>query len=194
MYKFVCCLTGLLCLVSSQITPEDIDDLRSAIREEIDESGNNRKLLASIVRLVFHDCAGPSNSHNLTSQCNGCIDLSNTDHNGLLQSAITPLEDIFTEFSAEININRADFWAFAATVAIQYAQELDTSNPDDTLPLIPYYFGRETCATSPDSFETKEFVGAAWGFKSISDWFEENVGFTERETVAIIGRSFYVCV
>jgi len=121
------------------------------------------------------------------SQCNGCIDFNNDDHAGLFNLAVAPLELLYEEVSDEVDINRADFWAFAATVAVEYAQEMDTANPRDTLPSIPYYFGRHECPSSPDSIDTKAFVGAAWGWSDIANWFDEHLGFSERETVAIIG-------
>merc|ERR1712087_419269 len=52
---------------------------------------------------------------------------------------------------------------------------------------IPYYFGRETCPTSPDAADTKSFVGAAWDFTDVMTWFQEHVGFTQRQVVAILG-------
>eukprot|EP01084_Bolivina_argentea_P029967 55600_1 len=171
----------------SEITLQDVDELRTQIRQKIDRSSRNRRMLAPIVRLIFHDCAGPIDLEGeSTSQCNGCIDEDNIfDHAGLFPSAITPLEDIYELW--EDDINRADFWALAATIAIEYAQELDESNPGDSLPTIPYYIGRTACPSSPDAVDTKAFASAEWGWKNISIWFQQHLGFTDREVVAILG-------
>jgi len=174
------------CLAQSTVTIDDINDVREDIRQLLDESGNNRDAIGAVVRLIFHDCAGPfSTTDTGLSQCNGCIDEDNEDHAGLFNGAVDPLEEVFPLYSDIMN--RADFWALAATLALEYAQELDESNPGNALPAIPYYFGRETCATSPDAADTKAFVGAAWGWTDIAAWFEEHVDFTERQVVAIMG-------
>jgi len=171
-------------LISAQIDAQDIDDLRTDIRQVYIDGGNNHQLLARAVRLAFHDCSGPFTESGLTSGCNGCVDFENDDHAGMT-SIITPLEDVYEAWSGDMS--RADFWAAAATIALEYASELDTVFPSDALPDIPYYFGRTDCSTSPDATDTKEFVGAAWGWNNVSAWFEEHLGFDSREIVTIIG-------
>jgi len=181
---FVCSATiAVISGQTSEITAENIDDLRVEVREVMDRGGNNHQLLARIVRLAFHDCSGPFDD-GTGSGCNGCIDLENDDHAGM-QSIINPLELVYDAWSGDMS--RADFWATAATIALEYAKELDTEFPDDTLPSMPYYFGRVDCESSPDATDTKQFASAAWGFQSISAWFQEHLDFNSREIVTIIG-------
>ena len=100
-------------LNQSQITEEELDDLRTELREEFDASGRFRDLLASTVRLIFHDCSGPPESGDAVSICNGCIDFSNEDHAGLVAQAVNPLEDIYNKSGWSDQMSRADFWATA---------------------------------------------------------------------------------
>ena len=72
-----------------------------------------------------------------------------------------------------------------ATIAIEYAQELDRSN--DILPAIPYFFGRSDCITSPDGIKTRQFPDAHAGWRETINWFQRFLGFSARETIAITG-------
>ena len=103
------------------VTAHHINDLRRQLRKAFDESGastdekfNFRPLLASVVRLIFHDCAGPNNDDpNIISTCNGCIDVNLSDNAGLTQLAINPLEELFQDplYKWSEKMSRADFWA-----------------------------------------------------------------------------------
>eukprot|EP01084_Bolivina_argentea_P213961 363286_1 len=176
-------------LVLSQISLDELDELRSELRAEFDET-RFRDLLTATVRLIFHDCSGPGDFDDdivVISQCNGCIDLSNPDHAGLESRAVIPLDDIYNISGWNEIMSRADFWATAGTIAIEYAQELDTANPDDKLPPIPYYFGRTDCGDTANADTTKSFPEAKAGWDQTSLWFADNLGLNDKETVAIIG-------
>eukprot|EP01083_Nonionella_stella_P248933 861299_1 len=86
--------------------------------------------MASIVRLIFHDC-GTSNSSNSNQPviCNGCIDLNAMDHAGLYDNAIIDLENLYYNETNNwyTKMSRADFWATTATLSIEYASELQTN-------------------------------------------------------------------
>ena len=90
-------------------------------------------LIASLIRLVFHDCSGlnpkfvasgdssdssdssDSNDHDDNDAnidlyiCDGCIDLSNPDNKGLYEGAIEPIEYICQMFYDD-GLSRADCW------------------------------------------------------------------------------------
>ena len=86
-----------------------------------------------------------------------------------------------------------DFWAAAATIAIQRAQELDNGN--DNLRNIPFYIGRSDCSASPDAdinngqyrLPYKSFPDEKAGWEDNLAWFQTNFGFDTSETIAIIG-------
>lgn len=174
-------------VVSQTATAGDIDDLREALKTAFDASGRFRDLLTATVRLAFHDCAGPQQiGTGSVSKCNGCIDFENADHNNLKADAVDGLNDVYVSFADKMN--PADFLAAAGTIAIEYAQQLDTSS-SDTLPTIPYYFGRTACDSTEigDATQTKSFVSAELGWDHVSKWFNDNMGLNNRETVTIIG-------
>lgn len=111
-----------ICLVNGILTAMEIDELRIRIMNEIDTFSNEfspsseKPLAAHIIRLVFHDCAGPENIGTTQSTvnndkrlCDGCIDLDLQDHKGLEHMAVQPLESIYNEYKSRIS--RADFWA-----------------------------------------------------------------------------------
>eukprot|EP01084_Bolivina_argentea_P129841 229277_1 len=108
-------------IYGSILSASEIDDLRNALMNKIDTFSNDftpkedKPLAASIVRLVFHDCAGPFNSgtsedtlNNSLRLCDGCIDMDIEDHAGLESFAVEPLEEIYQDFKTKVN--RADFW------------------------------------------------------------------------------------
>eukprot|EP01084_Bolivina_argentea_P120405 213415_1 len=181
-------LTSIIC--QSQLpTVDDINDLRTALRAEIDASGRFRDLLTATIRLIFHDCSGPHDTNpSPISICNGCIDFSNTDHAGLQQKAVEPLNQLHRAWNTKIP-GRADFWATAATIAIEYAADLSSSStPGDSFPEIPYYFGRKDCISSVGNAQnTKHFPSGDFGWTEVSNWFQQHLGYTDEEIVTIIG-------
>eukprot|EP01084_Bolivina_argentea_P309445 535252_1 len=179
---------------------DEIDELRIAIMDQIDRFSNEftskeeKPLAASIIRLTFHDCAGPVNMGTTertvdTSirKCDGCINLDLGDHRGLEQFAIDPLEKVFEHFSDRIN--RADFWAAAGNIALEYTHFLADNN--DELPDLAYFFGRPECPLSPDALTTNipgtEFPLAHLGWDPAHEFFEDAFDFTVEETTAILG-------
>ena len=93
-----------------------IEQLRRDLRAAFDASGDNKPLLATTVRLIFHDCGGPleiGDVSRLSSICNGCVTFSNIDNAGLQTGAVIPLELIYVSYQPFMS--RADFWAAAGT-------------------------------------------------------------------------------
>lgn len=114
-------------LVSSypSITEQDIEDLRVDLRDAFDRSTMTtpeaiiiQPLIASTVKLAFHDCSGryvdysgitPSITINT---CDGCLDFTKLDNYELEESAYEPLEDVYQLSDHEwySKMSRADFW------------------------------------------------------------------------------------
>mmetsp|Transcript_55931 Transcript_55931/g.93159 ORF Transcript_55931/g.93159 Transcript_55931/m.93159 type:complete len:384 (+) Transcript_55931:52-1203(+) len=201
---YSCCLQNIIIamaivcnLTLGQIGFDDLDTvLRNELQSEFD---SDRDLIASVVRLIFHDCAGQREDV-LTpiarnSVCDGCIELDDKHNTGIEELAIDPLEDIYNDSPNQwqSRMNRADFWAAAATIAVQYAHAL--SNSGDALPNIPFFIGRESCSTSPDAevnsgryhLPYKTFPNENGGWLANFAWFRDNFGFNAQQTVAIIG-------
>ena len=199
-------LSGLvvLCIILTPATSQCGDtgitfcDLDSTLRNELeDEFSDNDRLIGSVVRLIFHDCAGQQ-ENNFSgiggTICDGCIDFDNTAHAGLQSLAIDPLEQIYLSSDNNWNtrMSRADFWATVGTIAIQYAQDLDR-NTNDILPNIPFYIGRQDCSSSPNidlrnyRVPYKSFPNDRGGWNQTLLWFQTNFNFNAQQTVAMIG-------
>ena len=103
----------------TSFTSLDIDELRIAAMDLFDTFGNSvdgpefKPLIGSVIRLVFHDCAGAFHSENgiidnTLRVCDGCIDFNNGAHGGLKEFAVDPIMALCQQFSDRIN--RADCW------------------------------------------------------------------------------------
>ena len=194
---------------SNRVTAADINELRVLLAQAFVDSsdgdqdplfGDPEPLIATTVRLVFHDCGGipyeslnPRYNQNAITLCDGCIDLSNLDkHSHLEEFAVEPLESIYTKYQNKMS--RADFWVTAGLLALEYA-----SNPSigirnqsilevDPIPNLGFWFGRPDCITSPDADETGgTFPIPEVGWNDTYSWFDYHFGLTVRETVALIG-------
>jgi len=141
-------------------SPADIEAFRIDVLDLIDTFGNAddppeaKPLIGSVLRLVFHDCAGPFNdgttaasNDNAHRLCDGCIDLDKGDHGGLLELAVAPIEVLCLKYASVMN--RADCWATTGTVALEYSVHL--AREADVLPTLPYFFGRAQCLLSPNA-------------------------------------------
>jgi len=146
---------------------------------------------ASLVRLSFHDCVGG---------CDGCINVTNPDNNGLNATA-SALTNFWNTYSAahpvrvfDHNMTRADFWALAGmrAAAIATANVPSTQTvPVVVVPPINFRIGRTNCLNGFNSDE-RESEGT---FPSgISNWTAVlgifgpgGFGFTDRQIVALLG-------
>jgi len=138
-------------------------DVRDATRNDY------RPLLANVVRLGFHYCVGAGG-------CDGCIDMSNPSNAGL-DLSVDYLEDKAPAW-LESGLSKADLYALAAMVAANMALgnagwESDLSN---------FEIGRTDCdATEVIDEVFPDSHGSPFAF------FEDNFGFTPRETTVIMG-------
>jgi len=172
LFKFVL-LTALACAQGQGPLPGIVSQYVGDFRTDFDVRDTTRNdyrpLLANMVRLAFHYCVGDSG-------CDGCIDMSHPDNAGL-ELSVDYLE-VKAPAWLESGLSKADLYALAAMVAANMALgnagwESDLSN---------FEIGRTDCDATvvtnevfPDS-HVSPFA-----------FFEENFGFTPRETTVIMG-------
>eukprot|EP01084_Bolivina_argentea_P164846 286523_1 len=221
MAKSIVQLLLLICIPNllAEFNSSDLAQLRISVRTAILEektgltidsphvhpldilAAGQLPLLASIVRLVFHDCGGiniqNTNDEDFT-YCNGCMNLNDPQHAGLNEGAIIPLEPICDSFSHK-GLSYADCWSLAATFALELAAEkaVDTLAPFgivNNLEIIPgdipYYIGRDDCSTSPTTSSEKivPFPNPMLDWDHIEKWFKDRFpDMNNREIVALIG-------
>ena len=141
------------------------------------------------VRLGFHDCTGG---------CDGCVDLSNPENAGLLVP-IESLEPIVENHEdLAIGFSRADIWALAALVGV------DMASRDDSVPVnfSLEHIGRKNCEQqqevchdvfgnvtdcNPVRGPHRHLPEASIGTSDLFHFFNEEFGFSDRETVALMG-------
>ena len=140
---------------------------------------------AKLIRLVFHDCV---------AGCDGCLNLTNPDNNGLgeIYQEVNMLYD--SQFK-DTGMSRADFIALQAVVATRVAADKQnctqlTPNCDNSAKPRPELFiryGRKDCATSPNSTDDVEFPDPHRGHAHVMEVFRDGMNMTERQVVALIG-------
>jgi hypothetical protein len=102
----------------SSLTTKQVAAINTRLKTVMDNSPQKPKsLLATFVRLAFHDCAGGEG-------CNGCINVNLPSNLGL-NLAVDALEVVYKDMKLANMISRADFWALAGICAATYgAQQL----------------------------------------------------------------------
>jgi hypothetical protein len=134
----------------------------------------NGRLRPKFVRLGFHDCIGG---------CDGCIDLTNFDNNGL-EEPIDALAQVIVDHTSEGGLTRADIWAMAAMVSAQDAQP----NNNDSQVYNFEWYGRSTCsAVDGKGRPDRALPSADLETHQLLAFFNVEFGLNERETVAIMG-------
>uniref|UniRef100_A0A6V1P7P8 Plant heme peroxidase family profile domain-containing protein n=1 Tax=Heterosigma akashiwo TaxID=2829 RepID=A0A6V1P7P8_HETAK len=148
--------------------------LQEAI-DYVDEwfEGSNKKYMTKFARLAFHDCIGG---------CDGCVDLTNKENNGLL-AAVNELEDL-TEYIQEniVNISRADVWTLAEMRAIVLGMSRDDLEPD-----FEFEVGRSNCeaGSALDEYEG-HFPNAALNYTGMVEAMAD-FNLTDQELTALMG-------
>ena len=111
------------------------------------------------------------------------------------------LEGIFAEvnslYDREFNdtgISRADFYALASIIAVRRgANDQDCMmlrlppNCERPVPDMTIRYGRTDCATSPNSPADSGFPDAHRDLAHVMEIFQDGMGMTERQVVALIG-------
>jgi len=151
------------------VVSQYVEDFRSDFDVRDTTRNDYRPLLANVVRLAFHYCVGDSG-------CDGCIDMSHPDNAGL-ELSVDYLEDKSPAW-LESGLSKADLYALAAMVAANMALgnagwESDLSN---------FEIGRTDC-------DATEVTDEVFPDSHVSPFafFEDNFGFTARETTVIMG-------
>lgn len=151
------------------VVSQYVEDFRSDFDVRDNTRNDYRPLLANVVRLAFHYCVGDSG-------CDGCIDMSHPDNAGL-DLSVDYLEDKAPAW-LESGLSKADLYALAAMVAANMALgnagwESDLSN---------FEIGRTDC-------DATEVTNEVFPDSHVSPFafFEDNFGFTARETTVIMG-------
>jgi len=151
------------------VVSQYVEDFRSDFDVRDATRNDYRPLLANMVRLAFHYCVGDSG-------CDGCIDMSHPDNAGL-DLSVDYLEDKAPAW-LESGLSKADLYALAAMVAANMALgnagwESDLSN---------FEIGRTDC-------DATEVTNEVFPDSHVSPFafFEDNFGFTARETTVIMG-------
>jgi len=152
-----------------EVVSQYVEDFRSDFDVRDATRNDYRPLLANMVRLAFHYCVGDSG-------CDGCIDMSHPDNAGL-DVSVDYLEDKAPAW-LESGLSKADLYALAAMVAANMALgnagwESDLSN---------FEIGRTDC-------DATEVTNEVFPDSHVSPFafFEDNFGFTARETTVIMG-------
>ena len=136
--------------------------------------------------------------------CDGCINIDK-DSNAGLQGAIDIMEDVYETVTADgIDISRADLWAIAGRAAADYGMEgmpnhrdYDSSQTWSTVvqawvsPFPTFKYGREDCDSAPYTTDEHNFPSAHNNFDEVMTYFAEEFGFTDDQTVAIMGAHTY---
>eukprot|EP01084_Bolivina_argentea_P004666 8856_1 len=188
-------------------------------------------VVAGLIRLSFHDCFGINHikvaqgnvnefmnsiTNGAAGGCNGCIGFDNPSNNGLIQAAILPMEDICQAYKAVENggLSRADCWALAATIAVEYGsdnvgagQRIGLNIYPSINSSIPYFVGRQDCDNGYEEGEVEypwsnpsgvyfDFPQAELGWYHTSSIFKSRFGwatqktdqeyFTNRDIIALI--------
>lgn len=134
---------------------------------------SNPLLAPKFIRMGFHDCVG---------SCDGCIDLSNADNNGL-DIPISALDSIVQKYTVQqsTGLSRADIWALAALTSADISQ-------GSTRVDMPFsWFGRVDCQGSATGGPQRVLPSPDVTTAEILNYFSSNFGFNEEQTVALMG-------
>lgn len=171
-FKFVV-LVALACAQDQLpgIVSQYVEDFRSDFDVRDVDRNDYRPLLANVVRLAFHYCVGESG-------CDGCIDMNHPDNAGL-EISVNYL-DAKAPAWLEAGLSKADLYALASVVAANMA--LGNAGWDSDLS--NFEVGRTDCDPTQVSTELETFPDS---HVSPFAFFEENFGFSARETTVIMG-------
>ncbi|KAL7548017.1 hypothetical protein ACHAWF_011297 [Thalassiosira exigua] len=153
-------------------------DLRAEVRRLIEKS--ERELIPKFLRLGFHDCVGPDG-------CDGCIDLDNPDHNGLLEP-IEAIADVVEKFKE--HYSRTDVWTMATLVSADMALVNKKERRRSRVDFPMRHYGRRVCEGANDQGiggPDVKMPSNDLNTHELLQFFQEEFDFDEDETVAIMG-------
>jgi len=163
--------TLILSILAQNPLPSIVNDYVVDFRNDFNvrdpDRADYRPLLANVVRLAFHACVGDGG-------CDGCINMNQADNAGL-ELSVDYLEAKTPAWLAS-GLSKADLYALAHMVAANMA--LGNAGWDSDLS--DYEIGRTDCNANTED----EFPDA---HASPFQFFEENFGFSARDTTVIFG-------
>lgn len=166
-------------------TAQALSAARSDIQSLIVGRRGDDRLAPLFLRLAFHDCVGG---------CDGCVDLTNPDNNGLLKpiEVLRPIADKY----AGTGVSRADIFALAAAVGA------DVSQTKDRVDFTMFSVGRVNCEDA-NAICTNEqgnqqactdvlgphriLPGMNTNSRELFEFFSKEFGFSIQEGVALMG-------
>lgn len=161
----------------TSLTSADVTYIKKKLRSVV-----RGPFIPTAVRLAFHDCVGG---------CNGCLNLDNASNNGL-GVLVASLDTLYTVNGYDSLLSRADFWALAGIYAVDKAIELNNAactSDDCQVPEsgLVFQWGRVDCDTAPTTTDVGNFPSANWDHSQVMDYFFDEFGFNDIETVALLG-------
>lgn len=158
-----CLFLAVLIPATSALDTATVLTVQTEVRAMIDASAQGRPLLATLVRLAFHDCAGGRG-------CDGCVNLALAANRGL-QNVVTLLNALHQNQTLGLSgkISKADLFALAGTVAANYGASLvpppprgqpPIAIPSQLLPL-SFQWGRTDTVDCSSSEVEADFPGAS---------------------------------
>jgi len=202
---------------NTAVCTEDIEELRFHIRDMFRQSTHfytnqpnyehnpglpdQEPLIATTVRLIFHDCGGPptephdphyadETGYNLhaTALCDGCIELHSNNHGFLEEGAVEPLEELYIALGLQHKMSRSDFWITAGLLALEYSSGPEGINDGRHWPNLGFWFGRVDCDISPDANEGNiRFPGGNDNLHQTEEFFHDILNMSLREAIVNIG-------
>lgn len=170
--------------------PSTIELVRSEIANLI-ISTPTPNLAPKFVRLGFHDCIP---GDDLKGGCDGCVDLSNPDNNGLHIpiNALKPIVDKYT--TPAYGLSRADIWALAALVGAEISQS-SIAFPMEFVGRIDCENAQDVCYKEDGSVQPcqenrgphRPLPSADMTTSELLHWFSSHFQFSAKETTAIMG-------
>lgn len=168
-------------LMGAAPNSDQIMDMTGALKLMFVE---NPFLLTAAVRLGLHDCVGG---------CDGCLNLANPDNAGL-EEIVVNLENLYWNNGYSEVVGHADFWALAATVAVERGvvnANIGKCGCENGCPMptpnFDYLWGRQDCDSSPLTGKMNTFPSPAMSSEEMFEYFNQTFGFNSQEVVALLG-------
>merc|ERR1712142_549796 len=160
----------------------DVDGCPGVERKKLKSAtvGAAKADLRSKLFLDRHDCVGG---------CDGCINRDNPDNAGFIFDSLDVMDKIYEE-SYKLDMSRADFYILTGVTALEDSLQFNNANLTSSYiqPVrINYKYGRCDCSTSPVTSVRRDFPGGHFGYNQVMDFFRQEFGFNEKESVAIMG-------
>jgi len=169
------------------LTSQTVDNVKASLKQSL--FFNRADRYAHTVRIAFHDCVGG---------CDGCINRDNPDNAGPMLETLTEVDSIYDSQYMSY-MSRADFYILTAVTGLEEALRFNNANLTQTLGFFsfnPHYiqplgfnfkYGRCDCPSSPTTAVRRNFPSGKFGYNEVMNFFRNEFGFTETESVAILG-------